>query len=117
MGTHQTIEPTPHPTRVRAIAYELALKKADAQVTHGFTGAFKAIDDAAKEIEKYLWGGFCPIEKPSTPLSTVEEAMQRAYEIVEEMHKNNFDLVKKKKLEMIAGQIQRFIADVTAVLT
>ncbi|HKS73265.1 MAG TPA: hypothetical protein VJQ82_08710 [Terriglobales bacterium] len=68
--------------------------------------------DIAKKIETWFWGGFAPIERPPTPLSTIEEAAQATINRVGELAEGTADLALRADLVEAAGMFQRFVADV-----
>lgn len=117
MSLYQTEQPTPHPTQVRAIAYELALKETARIVYTSERMRDAAVETAAKRIEKYLWGGFAPVEKPDTPLSTVDAALGRAADIVQEMADNATSIRSDYALLLeLKSKIERCRADAEELL-
>lgn len=114
MNLHQTVEPTPHPTKVRAIAYELALN----QTTSSNDQSTKTIIELAKEIEEYLWGKFAPIEVAATPLSTIEDTIDHLVTQLGELANN---ITERDHLfynfDSLTGMAERLRADIHAVLS
>ena len=110
MSLHQTVEPTPHPTQVRAMAYDLAVKEQGGMLDVKFTL------ERAKKIEEYLWGKFAPIEKAATPLNTIEETLEHALHQLVELSCNT-DPQRSVAINECSANIRRVIADLTLILT
>lgn len=84
-------------------------------VNIGISDVNRAID-YAKEFEAYAWGGFAPVIKPATPLSTIREAAQATATLLDEYIGNCANREKRGKVKDAEAQWTRFIADLTAAL-
>ena len=100
----------------RATAYRLALETLGSHATLSAAAGDgtepRRILALAKEIETWFWGGFAPIEKPPTPLSTIEEAAAATKARVLELALNSADAALARDLEGSLAYYERFIAEV-----
>ena len=111
MSLHQTQEPTPHPTQVRATAWDLMQRE------QGISLDFKQRERRAKEIETYLWGGFAPIEKAPTPLNTIEDHVQAIRQHLSDIIANHGDPQRALAIGDCSGTLERFAADISMLLS
>lgn len=109
-------EPAPHPIRVRAMAYELAIKELRSD---GSRPGPRMIVQKAEEIAGMLWAGMEPVNRPATPLSTVDECLNALNGILAELIAScalscQFD--KGNKIGDCVALVERLRADVSAAL-
>lgn len=72
--------------------------------------------EKAKKLEAYAWGGFAPVIKPPTQLSTISEAAQVTLDMLNELIENCADEGKRDQLVAVRPQWERFIADLNNAL-
>lgn len=97
---------------VRRVAVHAALKMYDGKNFHS-----SDLERQAKIIEKYIWGGFAPIERAPTPLSTIEECIDALKARMREWVQYSAAPLANPELIMgINAQVNRLEADISQLM-